>query len=57
MAAPIDEKHGYANSAKFGDYDQPQALALVKRGLEQSLSGLRAVRVPERVDGKKGALA
>ena len=36
VAAPIDEKHGYRFS-KIWHYDQPQALALVKRGVEQSL--------------------
>ena len=56
VAAPIDEKHGYQFS-KIWHYDQPRALALSETRRGAVAAGLRAVRVPERVDGKKGALA
>ena len=36
VAAPIDGKHDYKFS-KIWRYDRPQALALIKRGLDQSL--------------------
>jgi hypothetical protein len=36
VAAPIDENHNYKWSYTWR-YDRPQALALIKRGLEQSL--------------------
>jgi hypothetical protein len=51
VAAPLDGQHKYRFS-KIWRYDRPEALALVKRGLDQSLPVYALFASPKEMDEK-----